>query len=160
MCEGATIMSEGSRFTKRLAVVGVVLVWLPIAATLVLSAIGSVATGRFLFDFLMPAELYLLTAIGGLLLVWAAFRAHSHRAVLGGSLAASVALLAGSQGAAVLTGLASGANEPVGWRVVLVLAIYAGFVAAVIVLGIAGVHFVRSIGPTRPEGHADQPAHA
>ncbi len=37
----------------------------------------------FRFDYLMPAELFPATLVGGGLLIWAALRAHSRRRLIG-----------------------------------------------------------------------------
>jgi hypothetical protein len=60
---------------KILAVVGIILVWLPILAPVIFSAISMIGARIFRFDFLMPAELFLFALAGALLLLWAALRA-------------------------------------------------------------------------------------
>lgn len=80
--------------TKILAVAGTVLVVLPLLAPLVFALVAFTHRRRFLFDYLMPAELFGLVLAGGLLLLWGA--------------------LVLSQGLAVLSGLASGAREASG----------------------------------------------
>ena len=72
-------MEKKNVFTKILAITGTVLAWFPTLAPIILSVIASIATQRFLFDYLMPAELFLVAMAGGLLLLWAAFRARSRQ---------------------------------------------------------------------------------
>jgi hypothetical protein len=48
-------------------------------------------------------------------------------------------LLVGSQGLAVITGLASGRHPAEGWRFGVVMAMYGLFLAAVVALGVAGI---------------------
>ena len=114
-------MEKRDTLTKILAVAGTVLVGLPLAAPLVFSLIALFAMGIFRFDYLMPAELFPLVLIGGGTLIWAAFRAKHYLRLIGGCIAAAVALLVGSQLLATLTGLASGAIEPQGVWWVLTL---------------------------------------
>lgn len=93
----------------------------------------------FLFDYLMPAELFPAVLLGGILLLWAALRARSRRALVGWSLGLAAGLLAAGQALAVATGPASGAINPAGWPWVLVLASIAGYTLAVIALGVGGL---------------------
>ena len=79
--------------TKILVILGTVMVWLPVLATVVTSIIGSIRERQFLFDFLMPMELFVLVFLGGILLFWAALRVRRFRNWIGWSLAAAVALL-------------------------------------------------------------------
>lgn len=89
-----------------------------------------------LFDYLMPAELFPLALAGGLLLLWAALRARTGVGRVAWSLGIAVGAMAGSQVLAVVTGLASGAREAVGWRLVLVIA---GLALYILALGVIGV---------------------
>lgn len=133
------------RLTQILAVIGTVLVWIPIAAPIVFSLIRLARGGGFGMDYLMPAELFPVAIIGGLLLLWAALRAHSRQRLIGWGLVAAVVLLFGGQALAVVTGLATGEIEPVGWPWVAVLASIAGYTLAVMVVGIGGVLLVRDV---------------
>ncbi len=138
-------MEKRDVFTKILAIFGTVLVWIPVLSPFILG-LGSLAVdGKFRFDYLMPAELFLSALFGGLLLFWASMRAHSHRKLIGWGLVAAVALLAGGQGLAVVTGLASGETEPTTGLIALVLApilIYALLLAAV---GVGGALLIRDL---------------
>jgi hypothetical protein len=133
------------RLSKVLAVVGTILVWLPIIMPLMLSAIQLLVTGEFLIDFLMPAELFPVALVGSLLVLAAAVLTRSYRAVIGGSLGTALIMLVGSQALAVATGLASGAREASGWRLVLVLVVFAMFVVALIITAIGGLFLTRSL---------------
>jgi hypothetical protein len=128
-----------------LAVLGTVLAWLPIAATLGLSLIGTIADRTLRFDFLMPAELFAVYLLGALLLAVAAVRTRRWRRWLLLTPLAAVAALAGMQGMAVLTGLADGTHPPAGWRLALVLSLLAAYVAAVIVDGVVGWRLARDL---------------
>jgi hypothetical protein len=131
--------------TKVLAVAGTVLAWLPIVLPLGLGALAFVAERRFRIDYLMPAELFLVALLGGVLLLWAALRARQRRGLIGGALAAAVVLLIGSQGLAVITGLASGAAQPAGWRMALVLTGLGAYTLALVILGLGGLLLLRDL---------------
>lgn len=96
------------RLTRFLAIAGTILAGLPIAAPILFAIVSLIAEGKFLFDYLMPAELFFLSLAGAALLIWAAIRAHSRLKLLLWSLGIGVAFLLGSQGVAMVTGLANG----------------------------------------------------
>lgn len=128
---------------------GTVLVWLPILATLVFALVSLVARGRFLVDFLMPAELFPVVVVGGALLLWGALRARSRQKLVAWGLGLVVAMLLGSQLFAVLTGVASGRTEPAGWAVAVVVAALAIYALAVVELGVAGILLLRDLFRSR-----------
>jgi hypothetical protein len=80
-----------------------------------------------------------------LLLLWAAIRAHSRRAVIGGGLGAAVGLLVAGQVLAVVTGLASGAAEPTGWRWALVVGSLIAYILALIAVGVGGILLLKDL---------------
>jgi len=138
-------MEKRGVFTKILAIVGTILVWIPILAPVLFSGITLLRSGRFRFDYLMPAELFLLALIGGGLLIWAALRARAPWGLIGGGLGISVAMLVGGQALAVVTGLASGETEPVGWQWALVVASLVVFSLALVVMGVGGILLLRDL---------------
>ncbi|MBN1438804.1 MAG: GNAT family N-acetyltransferase [Anaerolineales bacterium] len=138
-------MNKRGWFTKLLALVGTILVWLPLLLPILFTGIRLIRGGSFMLDFLMPAEFFPLVLVGGLLLCWAGWRARLRRRFLGGSLALGAVLLLGSQGLAVATGLASGKAEPEGWRLAVVIAPLIGYILAVLALGGAGMMLVRDL---------------
>lgn len=148
-------MEKRNFLTKVLVIAGSVLVWLPIVAPLVFSALHVMRAGRFMLDYLMPAELFPAVLIGALLLLWAAVRMHARRALIGGALGAAIVLLGGGQALAVVTGLASGETEPVGLPWALVLGALILYDAAVVAMGIGGVLLLRGTsGRQLPAGSA------
>ena len=138
-------MGKKDVLTKILAILGSVLAWIPILAPILFSLILLVQAHIFRFDFLMPAELFLFALAGGGLLVWAALRARSRLKWIAWSLGVAVVLLVGGQGLAVVTGLASGQNEPTGWRLALVLGSLVVYVLAVIALAVGGTLLLRDL---------------
>lgn len=138
-------MERRDGLAKGLALVGTGLAWLPIAATVALSAVVTLRSGRFRLDYLMPAELFPAALLGGILLLIAALRTRSHRAPIAWSLGLMVFMLVAGQGLAVVTGLASGAAEPEGWRLALVAGLLVAYVVALVALDISAVRLVRDL---------------
>lgn len=138
-------MENQSLFTKVLTVGGTLFVWVPLVSPVVLSLVASVRRGRFLFDYLMPAELFLFALAGGLMLTWAAIRAHARRGLIEWGLGVATGLLVGSQALAVATGLADGETEPGGWQWACVLMMLAGYILALLGVGIGGVRLWREV---------------
>ncbi len=138
-------MGNRNIWTKILAIAGSVLVWLPIAAPILFSVPRLLRAPQFSMDYMMPAELFPMVLVGAALLIWAAVRARSQRALIGGALGGAVALLVGGQALAVVTGLASGETEPVGLPWAAVLGALLLYDAAVVALGVGGVLLLRDL---------------
>jgi hypothetical protein len=138
-------MENKGTLTKILAITGTVLVWFPLLAPVLLSVVLFVQAGMFRMDYLMPAELFPVALGGGLLLLWAAIRARSRRAVIGWGLGIAVGLLFGSQALAVVTGLASGEIEATGWQWALVLGSLIVYILALIAVGVSGILLLKDL---------------
>ncbi len=132
-------MKKRGALTKILAIAGTALVWCPLLAPVLLSAIVIITQRLFRFDYLMPAELSPLALVGGGLLFWAAIRARSHRNMIGWGFGTSIIILIIGQVLAVVTGLASGKAERFGWWWILVLASIIIYTLALIAVGIGGI---------------------
>lgn len=132
-------------FTRNLAVFGTLLVWIPILLPIVLSVIGLVSGKSFNFDFLMPAELFLVILPGAILLIVTSFLVKSNRTpILISSGITLLSLIAGPL-IAVLTGLDSGETEPTSPAYLIVTAIFGVYNFSVIALGISGISLIRKI---------------
>lgn len=138
-------MLTTSRWIKLPAIIGAGLIWLPLAFTLLTSVVGSVMSRRFLLDFLMPAELSPLIFLGGALVTLAAWRAQGPWRRFALWLLVMLACLVGSQGLAVLTGLADGKHPPAGWRLIAVLTVYAGYIISLLALAVTATRWARLI---------------
>jgi hypothetical protein len=135
-------MEKKHTLTIILAIAGTVLAWLPILAPILLSAAMLIQRRKFLFDYLMPMELFFFTLIGGGLLLGAAVWAHSRLKLLGWSLGIAASLFFGSQALAVVTGLASGASEPVGIWFSILIGMLSLYTLTVILVAAGGVLLV------------------
>jgi len=125
--------------TQILAVAGTVLAWLPLAAPLIFAVVALMVRGRFLFDYLMPAEIFPVALLGSLLLLWAAWRARARRKIIAWGLGLAVAFLVGGQALAVVTGLASGETEMGGWQWTWVVVSLIGYCLALAAVGVGGI---------------------
>jgi hypothetical protein len=138
-------MEKKNVFSKILAIAGTVLVWFPILAPVLLSLIVLIKEHIFRFDYLMPAELFPAILVGGGLLILAALRTRSRLRLISWSLGIAAGLLIGGQMLAVVTGLASGESEPLGWWWILVIASIITYSLACVVIGVGGVLLLRDL---------------
>lgn len=145
-------MKQRSPLTRTLALIGTILVLLPIAFMLLTSAMGTARSGSFRMDYLIPGELFPLIVIGGGLLLAAARLSNSdNRRLIELSFAVAVAALILSQGLAVVTGLASGETPAEGLPWIAVLALLALYDLAVLALGVGGARLVAELFAQHPE---------
>ena len=138
-------MEKKDVFTKILAILGTILIWFPVLAPFILGLGSLIRDGRFLFDYLMPAELFLSALLGGILLMWASMRARLYRKLIGWGLGIAVVLLFGGQALAVVTGLASGETEPTPLLIGLVLTPIIIYALLLAVVGVVGILLVRDL---------------
>lgn len=132
-------------FTKNLAIFGTLIVWIPILLPIILSVASLVSGKSFNFDFLMPTELFPVILSGGILLILTAFLVKSNRIAVSVGFGIAILCLVGSQVAAVMTGLASGENEPTGPAYLIVTAFIGVYNFSIIALGIAGISLIRKL---------------
>ena len=138
-------MGNKGVFTKMLAIAGTVLAWLPLIAPLVFAFIALFSGRGFLFDFLMPAEVFPVALAGGVLLLIAAFRMHSRRGLIGGALALAIFMLFSFQALAMALGLDSGEHPPEGWRFAVVIAGVVIYILALAAVGVGGILLLREL---------------
>ncbi len=138
-------MQKRDLAARILAILGTVLVWLPLLAPLFFGLLRLAGTGRFQLDFLMPAELFPVVLVGSLLLIVAAVVSHSYRRLIVGGFSLAVLLLVGGQVLAVVSGLASGEIEPQGIWWALVIALFVLYICALIAVGTGGILLLRRL---------------
>jgi hypothetical protein len=138
-------MENKGSLTKGLAIAGTVLVWIPILAPIFFSLIFLIQRRLFRFDYLMPAELGLFAFGGGIILLVAAIRMHSHIKLIGWGLGIAFVMVVGGQALAVVTGLADGSTEIGGWQWVLVLGSLILYTLAIVEVGIGGILLLRDL---------------
>jgi len=147
-------MQKRDGLTKGLAVVGTVLLWFPIFATVAFSGMR----GFTRLDWLMPAELFPVVAVGAAALLWAAIRARTRVGLVAWGVGIAAFALVASMAVTSMSGLASGAVQPEGarfaWTAALVM--IGLYTAAIIEMGVAGVLIVRDL--FAHHGHSAVPA--
>ena len=131
------------KFSKALVIVATALVWFPIITPFFLTLIVLFSEGEFRFDFLMPAELFPLAFIGGIILLWFSRRTGAFQKQVAWSFGVAVAALVGSQAIAVATGIASGEREASGLFFTLIVSVYVVYLISHVALGIYGIKLFR-----------------
>ena len=130
---------------KVFTLIGDVLVFIPIGFTIIISIIGSTMEKKLLFDFLMPAELFLFVLIGSIVLLIASFLSKYYKKYIILNMIIMISSLFMSQFMAVITGLAHGDNEPVGWRLYLVMTFLILYILSVFFEFILGILLLKKI---------------
>lgn len=133
-------MEKKGVLTRILTITGSFLVFFPL--------IAAVATSRFFdgiyrIDYLIPFELFPIFLIGALLLVWAAFRTHEFRRLIGWSLIAIFAIIAAGALYTQLSGLASGETEPTKTIEAIGLVVVIVFCLLEVGIGVSGILLIR-----------------
>ena len=130
-------MEKKDTLSKILAIVGTVLVWIPILAPVVFGFVSLGMDSIYRFDYLMPAELGILAFVGGALLLWAAIRAKSQQGIIAwglGIAAGSIAVL-----------MAFGDVEPGSLEWAIVVGLLIAYSLAIVVMGVGGVLLWRDL---------------
>ncbi len=123
------------------AILGTLAVWAPTALMLITSIFGSISSGSFLMDFLLPAELFLIELIGILLLVFSSWKeGHYFKPITGFSLGA-IFCMATIVIFAEATGLDSGPADPALWKQIFVYAFTGLMSVSFVLAGVFGLKF-------------------
>lgn len=124
-------MQKKDILSKTLTIGGTILVWLPILAPFILGLIVLVVDGNFLFDYLMPGELYMVVFTGCILLIWAALRTRSRqKSIFWGS---------GLAGALIVGLMIAGDVTPGTSEYVIVMSLLVLYWLAIILAGTGGI---------------------
>lgn len=137
-------MNARATWTKALAVVGTVLVIVPIAAAIA-SAIPVLTTPDSTFDWMTPAEYAPVALVGGVLLLGCSIMAKDRRGLVITGNALSFGVLIAGLVVARVSGLATGEREAEGLIWALVVASIAIYVLGLIVLIVAGMLLTRDL---------------
>jgi thiol:disulfide interchange protein len=138
-------MAKNDWFTKILAIVGTILVGLPVVAPIIFGLTRLIRSGRFMVDYLMPAEFGFLVLAGAILLIWAAIRARAYLKWIGWSVGIAIFLVVGGMWLATATGLADGSTPEGGWQSAVVYGGIIGYDLSVISLTLAGIWLIRKL---------------
>ena len=130
-------MEKKDALAKGPAMVGTVLVWIPVLAPVILGFISLAMDGIYRFDYLMPAELGIMVFIGGALLLWGAFRARSRQGIV--IWAFSIAAIA------VIVLITFGDVVPGSWEWMVVIGLLISYSLAIVAMGIGGIFLLRDL---------------
>lgn len=138
-------MEKRSTLLKIAAIVGTVLVGIPILAPIFFSIRRTIGSGMFEIDYLMPAELLPVVLLGSAVLIWAAWRAKMRLKFFAWTLAIGTLLVFAGQGIAIVTGMASGEVEPTPLLMAAVIGPIILYDLAVVAIFIGGILLVRDL---------------
>jgi len=129
---------KNNLLTKLLALAGVILAGIPVAAPLIFAIISLANGNGFRLDYMMPAELFIMVLIGAALLIWASIRAKQLIKPIAWTLGISVFFLVACQLLAQVSGLADGRIESSGPYFITVVSMLILFDLGVIGLIVLG----------------------
>jgi hypothetical protein len=138
-------MGKDRSWIRMSAFIGTVLIWATLLLPIILGISRFSVIGHFQVDYLMPAEFGLVVLIGAGLLLLAAVMSRKRIRWIAWCMGIAIFLVAGSQAAAVMTGLASGAVETTGWQFEITLGMIIGYDLALVALGIEGIYLCRDL---------------
>jgi len=130
-------MEEKDVLAKGPAIIGTVLVWIPVLAPVILGFVSLTIDGIYRFDYLMPAELGILVFIGGTLLVWGASRARSRQGI--------VTWAFGIAAVSIIVLFIFGDVVPGSWEWMVVIGLLIAYSLAIIGMGIGGIYLWRDL---------------
>lgn len=130
-------MEKKDTLSKLLAVIGTILVWLPIAAPFFFGFMSLFRDGIYRFDFLMPAEFGILALVGGALLLWGAFRIRSQIRTVAWGLGVEIV--------AMVVLFIIGDVEPGSLEMIFAFALLAAHSLGIILTGIGGIFLWRDV---------------
>ncbi len=142
---GGDVLKKNNLFTKILVVLGNILLWIPILFPFIFLIAAFVQKGSFLFDFLIPAEMFPSTLLGGGLLFWASLRTKTRCRYIGWGTGLALIMLFGSQVIANEGGLASGGAELGGGIWVIAFGMIILYDLALVLTGINGILLMRDL---------------
>lgn len=150
---------QKSALSKIFGVGGALLLWGPILLMVLTAIFGSIASGTFLFDYLMLAELFPLVAFGLVLSVLASLITHTYAKWFGWGGVAALIALSGGQVFATASGLASGELVESEFALPVVIASIAVYNLIVVGLAILSLFLLKQIfqkSPKSPEANSSE----
>ncbi|MFA5844009.1 MAG: hypothetical protein WC971_04170 [Coriobacteriia bacterium] len=138
-------MGKHDALAKTLAIIGTVLVVLPLLAPLAFGLLTIGRPGGYRLDYLMPFEVYPVTLVGVALLVWASLRARARTGAVGIAVGGMIGGLVLCAIAAQVTGIAQSEERLEAWRYVLTAGLGGVSLLAQIALVVIGFMLVRDL---------------
>lgn len=130
-------MEKKDALAKGPAMIGTMLVWIPVFAPVILGFISFVTDGVYRFDYLLPAELGILVFIGGILLLWGAIRAKSRQGIVSWTFGIAVV--------SILVLITFGDVMPGSWEWMVVVGLLIAYSLAVVGMGVGGIFLWRDL---------------
>jgi hypothetical protein len=137
-------MNREKEITKVIGISGFVLVWFTVLCPFVLAIVSLIDGGGFRFDYLIPAELFLVALVSGLLLIWAALRSHTYIKWTHWPFGIAFVTLLGGMTLAKVTGLAAGKAGSEGWLPVAI-GLMIAYDLALVAMGVGGWKLCRDL---------------
>jgi len=119
------------------AMIGTLLVWIPVLAPVILGFVSLATDGIYRFDYLMPAELGIMVFFGGVLLLWGAARAKSRQKI--------VAWAFGLATISMLILLTFGDVIPGSWEWIIAIGLLIAYSLAIVGMGIGVIFLWRDL---------------
>jgi hypothetical protein len=138
-------MGKHDTLAKILAIIGTILVALPLVAPLAFSLRFMGRPGGYHLDYLMPFEAYPVTLVGVVLLLWASFRAHARREAVGIAVGVMLGALALGAIAVRVTGIDQSVEQLETWKYILPSSLGGVSLLAQIGLIVVGCMLVRDL---------------
>ncbi|MBU4556879.1 MAG: hypothetical protein KJ747_08420 [Actinobacteria bacterium] len=138
-------MKKRRERTRILALIGTVLVALPLLAPFVFGLLRVGSPRGFVLDYLMPFEVYPVTLVGVVLLLWATIRAHVRKGAATVAVTGMIGGLVLGSVAAEATGIAQSVERLEAWKYALTGAMFAVSVLAQIALVAVGALLSRDL---------------
>ncbi|MRS12256.1 MAG: hypothetical protein EG823_04190 [Actinobacteria bacterium] len=144
-------MGKRSGLAKVLALVGIVLLALPILAPAVFGVLA-IGQGRgFRFDYLMPFEAYPIALLGTILVLVASLAAHHRRGAVGICIGMMIGGVLLAAVAAQVTGIANSVETLETWRYAVVIGFAVVSIIGQIALIAVAVRLLRDLSAAKPE---------
>lgn len=131
-------MKDTNLLIKIMLVVGVILLGVPLLLPVVLGFFALAQSGRYIFDYLMPAELFVVVLTGAVLVLIAAILARRRVKITAWLVGVVVVTLAALFVIPQLTGLSCTTEGAAGAWIPVMHIILAVYWVAVLVLGVCG----------------------
>ncbi len=143
-------MNTRQLVSRLLATVGTLLVWIPVVAPLFFALSRAARGAGFLYDYLLPAEIFPLSLVGAALLVTAALLSHHRLVTVLLPPGLMIALFAAISLTAVVTGLADGSVGMGGWQWYLVIGLLVLYSIAGLVQAIFASRLTAAVWQPQP----------
>lgn len=142
-------MAKRDGLARALAIIGVVLLLVPILLPVVFSLRFIGRPGGYMIDYLMPFEVYPVAVVGFILVLLASLRARLRRGAVGISIGVMLGGVVLGAVAAQLTGIANSVETLEAWRYAVVIGFGAISLIGQLTLAVIGILLVRDLSEAK-----------